>query len=150
VRGLDRSLCIVAVALGGCSFGDWSWDEVARVTAPGGDVDAVLIERNGGATTSFGYEVFVVPRGKSIVQSAENSTASLYGAVRSDSAYGANLRWVAGNELAVEYRDSRQASLRDSVVPLAGRSVRVVLRSGVEDPDAPGGGMLYNLQGRPR
>jgi hypothetical protein len=35
--------------------GEPSKDEVARNTSPTGKVDAVLLETNGGATTSFGY-----------------------------------------------------------------------------------------------
>ena len=76
--------------------------------------------------------------------------ASLYAAVRSDSAYGVNLRWTGADELVVEYQTARQVALRDSAVTLGPRTVHVVLRPGVADPQAPGGGMLYNLQGRPR
>jgi hypothetical protein len=36
-----------------------TFDEVARATNPSGKVDAVLVERNGGATTSFGYNIYV-------------------------------------------------------------------------------------------
>jgi hypothetical protein len=38
-----------------------SRDEVARASSSAGDLDAVLVETNGGATTSFGYFVYVVP-----------------------------------------------------------------------------------------
>ncbi|MBL8397465.1 MAG: hypothetical protein JNL84_04855 [Candidatus Accumulibacter sp.] len=38
-------------------IGEPSKDEVARVVSPSGNIDAVLFETNGGATTSFGYEV---------------------------------------------------------------------------------------------
>lgn len=48
-----------------------SFDEVSRVTSPSGKVDAVLVERNGGATTSFSYEVFVVPKAKSVARRSE-------------------------------------------------------------------------------
>jgi len=40
--------------------GEPSKDEVARDTSPTGKVDALLLETNGGATTSFGYEVYIV------------------------------------------------------------------------------------------
>ena len=51
--------------LSGCIniAGDWHFGETARVTSPDGVVDAVLEEGNGGATTSFSYAIFIVPRG---------------------------------------------------------------------------------------
>jgi hypothetical protein len=57
----NRKLSFLPIALAllaGCSL--VSRDEVARVASPDGRVEAVLIETNGGATTSFGYEVHVV------------------------------------------------------------------------------------------
>jgi hypothetical protein len=142
--------CIIsASAVAACTFwGGSSWDEVARATAPGGLIDAVLIERNGGATTSFGYEVFVVPSGSAVQRDTPGAVASLYGAVRNDNAYGVNLRWQAPGVLAIEYRDAHRAGLNDSVVTVAGQRVRVALRPGVSDPTAPSGGMLWNRQGR--
>lgn len=129
----------LALGLGG------SADEVARSVSPNGEFDAVLVETNGGATTSFGYEVFVLPHGAK-PQSA--SAARLYGATRNAEAYGANLRWVAPSELHVEFKQTRSATLEQPVVVVAGKSVSIALRSGVVDPTAPAGGMLYNLQGR--
>ena len=55
---------IIAFSLSFRDFGEWSFDEVARVLHPQANVDAVLVETNGGATTSFGYEVFVLSRGQ--------------------------------------------------------------------------------------
>ena len=56
--------CVLSsVLLAGCSFTAGSKDEVARSAAPSGDVDGIIVETNGGATTSFGYEVHVVERG---------------------------------------------------------------------------------------
>ena len=63
--------------------------EVARTTSPSGKVDAVLVESSGGATTSFGYAVFVVPAGKSTW--LYKKVASFYDAARSEQAYGVNL-----------------------------------------------------------
>jgi hypothetical protein len=64
---LVRLACaLVRLPLSGCFdiTGKITQDEVARVPGPSGGVDAVLFERNGGATPSFGYVVYVVPRGK--------------------------------------------------------------------------------------
>jgi len=119
-----------------------SRDEVARVTSPDGRVEAVLIETNGGATTSFGYEVHVVEKG----QPTRERVAFLYRAGRNENAYGVNLKWVDDNQVAIEYWDARQQSLERASVNVAGRIIKVSLRSGINDPTAPAGGMLYNLE----
>ena len=119
-----------------------SRDEVVRVLSPDGRIVAVLVETNGGATTSFGYEVRVL--GKDDYNGDE--VAWLYGAARSNNAYGANLRWASDNELLVEYLRAREERLEKSIVHVAGRDVRIALRNGVTDAAAPAGGMLYNLE----
>ena len=119
-----------------------SRDEVARVGSPDGRVDAVLVETNGGATTSFGYEIHIVEKGKSYGE----AVATLYGALRNDNAYGANLRWRTDSELMVEYQQARAEALEKSTVRVAGRIIRISLRPGVSDSNAPAGGMLYNLE----
>ena len=128
-----------------CGRSDVSWDEVARVQSPDAARDAVLIERNGGATTSFGYEVFVVPRDHAVKKGATGALASLYAATRNAQAYGVNLRWQARDTLAVEYLSARDAVVHDSALTRRRDAVRVVLRPGVRDPDAPSGGMRYNI-----
>ena len=141
-----RSLVVALLATATACF-VWSHDEVARVTAPSGDIDAILIETNGGATTSFGYLVYVVPRGASATDSKR--VASLYGATRSDQAYGVNLKWRSSEELAVEYLSAHSEDLLRDSLSITNHTIRVQLVSGVSDPAAPPGGMLYNLQGRP-
>jgi hypothetical protein len=122
-------------------------DEVARVTSPSGHLDAVLIETNGGATTSFGYVAFLVETGRG--PSSGIRVASWYGATRSDQAYGVNLRWRDANTLALEYLTAKEESLERSSALIRGELVRVQLVGGVSDATAPPGGMLYNLKGRP-
>jgi len=121
--------------------------EVARTTSPSGKVDAVLVESSGGATTSFGYAVFVVPAGRSTW--LYKKVASFYDAARSEQAYGVNLRWAGPANLTLEYLTAERADLLLSNVSVAGEQVQVSLRSGVTDPKAPPGGMPYNLEGRP-
>jgi hypothetical protein len=38
--------------------------EVSRLTSPDSHVDAILVEVNAGATTSYYYEVYIAPRGQ--------------------------------------------------------------------------------------
>lgn len=120
-----------------------SHDEVARVVSPDGVLDAVLVESNGGATTSFGYAIFIVPHGK---KAKGSQVAFLYAAVRNSRAYGANLKWDSSTRLAVEYLDAKDEGLEQPVASVSGRKVTVLLRPGVTDPSAPPGGMLYNLE----
>jgi hypothetical protein len=119
-----------------------SRDEVAVVASPDGRLEAVLIETNGGATTSFGYEIWVREKG----HRSGSQVARLYGAVRNDVAYGANLRWTDDSGLWVEYREARTDTLDRPVVRIGGREIRVALRPHVSDPNAPAGGMLFNLE----
>lgn len=125
--------------------GEPSKDEVARVVSPSGNIDAVLFETNGGATTSFGYEVYVVEHG---AQPSGSSAVSLYGAVRNHRAYGANLSWPSSNSLAVEYLSAESANVNTDTQSVGMQAIHVVLREGVTDNAALPGGMLYNLRGR--
>ena len=139
--GPIRTLLLVTVTLVVTSCG--SSDEVARVPSPTLKLDAVLVETNGGATTSFGYLVYIVPRGKTPSQGVE--AAFLYGATRNNQAYGANLKWVEGSRLVVEYRDAQRSELRRESVAIGADTVVVTLRGGVTDSTAAAGGMLFNL-----
>jgi hypothetical protein len=122
-----------------------SKDEVSSVASPDGGLVASLVEVNGGATTSFGYSVLLAEPG---LLGRRQEVASLYGAVRNDSAYGANLRWTGANELSIEFLDAKTSEVLIARPRIAGREVAVVLRPYVRDESAPAGGMLYNLQSR--
>lgn len=122
-----------------------SHEEVARVPAPGGQVHAVLVEVNGGATTDFAYSVRVEAMGG---LGFEQEVAWLYAAHRSDCAYGVNLRWAAPDRLLIEYSNAER--VRTIPAEVAGRGIKVELRPGITDARAPCGGMEYNLRGRPR
>lgn len=140
---LIQSLLVIGLFGVGC--GVVSRDEVARIPSPDRRLEAVLIEVNGGATTSFGYEVRVLATG----DRRGTRVAWLYGAVRSEQAYGANLRWTSEVQLSVEYLRAQEAALDAQRLRIGGREVQIQLRDGVLDPTAPPGGMLYNLRGRP-
>lgn len=141
---MPRTTITALVALAACFSMPISHDEVSRVTSSGGDLDAVLIETNGGATTSFGYLVYVVPHAEKPSDGTE--LVSLDGAGRSDQAYGANLKWEGRSQLAVEYRDAKDVRVRSATAVIGSDTVRILLRDGITDSTAPAGGMLYNLQ----
>jgi hypothetical protein len=139
-------LCAIFVPSCVSIAGDLSFDEVSIVTSPDGRADALLIETNGGATTSFGYLVFVVPKGVRLRSKDEKYLiASLYGATRNNSAYGANLKWPTKEKLLIEHLAAKSSEIIESKVNFAGYEVSVELKSGVADPSALPGGMLYNL-----
>jgi hypothetical protein len=122
-----------------------SKDEVAVAKSPDGRFIAKLVEVNGGATTSFGYLVLLSEPSSA---PKEYEVVNLYGAVRSASAYGANLSWTSPHELTVEYLHAKGTELLNPKLKFGTTEVTVVLRPNVTDATAPPGGMLYNLQGR--
>lgn len=103
-----------------------SFDEVARVSSPDRRADAVLVETNGGATTSFGYYVFVVPSGVKLSERDDKYlVAKLYGAVRNKSAYGANLNWSEKERLKIEFLNARSAELIETTINYGGFDVAI-------------------------
>jgi len=126
----------------GCS----SRNEVLRVTSPDGRLDALLFETDCGTPCSFGYEVELVAKGSR----RGEEVASVDGATRNGHAWGVNVKWLGPDKLSVEYLRAENARLMKQTAAIAGHNVTVSLRSGVNDPAAPAGGMLYNLGGRPR
>ncbi len=117
--------------------------EVARVESPDHALDAVVFETNGGAVTSFGYEVEVMPHRHTLL--GDKEAAYVYGGVRNDSASGVNVRWTGPRALAVEYLHAGVTVVHPRISPLWSSPIDVALDSGVVDPTAPAGGMEYNL-----
>lgn len=131
-------ICLFGAFAVGCA----SHDEVARSPSPDHALDAVVVEGNGGATTSFWYGIYVTEPGAAY--GSGTFVASLYGAIRSETAWGVNLKWKSPTSLDVEYLSAKKASLDRPHPTVNGRRVDVVLRSGVRDPEAKPGGMLFN------
>jgi hypothetical protein len=146
----NATCCLILLVLFGvsCGIGEWSYDEVARVSSPSGQVDAVLIEGNGGATTSFGYQVYVVPGGKKVSRKRDAAVASFYGAIRNESAYGVDLKWDGTDTLASEYLRAKHSQIMKDAVTVAGQQIAITLRSNINNSTAPSGGMLYNLRNK--
>ena len=132
------------LALTGCSglTGLSSRDAVASAASPDGRIRAILLETNGGATTSYGYEIEL----HSALQGGEMPVpvGTLYGAVRSACSYGLNLQWLSSDELAVEFLEADKVVLPDKAV-VSGKTVRITSRAGVSDENAPCGGMLASM-----
>jgi len=148
-KSLLQTIAILSFAALFCLFVMYlvfapSEDEVARVPSPDKKFEAVLTEINGGATTSFGYSIYIVKRGQSTFW--HKSVAYLYGAIRNNNAYGINLKWNNPGELAIEYLKAQSADLIKSNIEIDSSVVKVFLKSDVTDESAPPGGMLYNLK----
>ena len=120
--------------------------EVSRIASPSGGIDAIVIEASTGARSSSSYDVFLVPSQKEHINGVH--VASLYAATRNAKAYGVNLRWEGQGELFIEYLKADAAEILNEQVTIEGQQVRVKLRGGIEDPNAPPGGMLNNLRYR--
>lgn len=134
---------IAVLALTGCKPMA-SHDEVARLSSPGdSNLDAVLVEVNTGATDTFKYDVFVLPKGSAV---PKKPALSLIGATRNEQAYGANLRWQGPTHLRVEYFEARAVQGAAGVIQVGGQDVWIELVQGIRDPEAPPGGMDYNQQ----
>ena len=136
--------CPLVILCIGCNRRPSSY-QVARVASPNGNLEAVLTETNGGATTSFGYDVTVGVKG---TRNAEK-VASLYGAIRNEQAYGVNLSWADNHVLRIQYLRAKSVQDVRKTVDLNGQQVEVVLQSGIVDITAPAGGMQFTLQKQP-
>jgi hypothetical protein len=117
-----------------------SWQEARRLLSPGGGIDAVLAERNGGSPTGFTHEVFVVLNGTA-AQGAK-PVAILAGAARNDSAYGASLQWVGPDTLRIEYLRAERETLLMPELAVGGRRITILLAAGKRDALAPAGRMV--------
>jgi hypothetical protein len=115
-----------------------------RAVSPDGRLTASVFEINGGATTDFAYEVDVSRRWPI---HWDHAVAGFYGAGRSNCAYGVNIRWADRDTLLITYKDAKSTDI-DHAAHLFGRTVRVAVKAGVDDPSAPCGGMEYGQQGR--
>jgi len=121
-----------------------SRDEVLRVTSPSGEMEAVVFEVNGGATTSFAYEVDIED---SRLFGIARKVAYTYGAIRNNKgAYGVTPHWVSDEELHIEYYSSRHDELFSPYQRLFAPPVRVEMKLNINDLTAPAGGMQYNLK----
>ncbi|WP_156167119.1 hypothetical protein [Sphingomonas sp. Ag1] len=131
---------LIAMILSGCGglFGQPSREEVAWANSPDRRTHAILLETNGGATTSFGYVVELHPadhQGERPV-----SAGTLYGATRSECAYGVDLHWLNASTLALRFDSAKKVSVLPSV-NVGGRSIRLVVQAGRQNDAAPCGGM---------
>lgn len=148
---------VIATSIGfsGCAGDIVSSDEVERTTSPGKDYQCVVFERNGGATTSFAYWIYLT-RFESGMNSEKKKKqslgtvkgvriANLYEAAQNDKAYGVKVRWTNSRTIVIECLEAKVLELLTQV-QLDGSEFKVILKKGISDPAAPQGSMLYNIQ----
>lgn len=114
--------------------------DVATIHSPDDRILAIVEETNGGATTSFGYNVYL--RSNSWL-GFRKKAASLYGAVRSECAYGVDVVWKSPTEVEIRYLNVRYSPSVLQSLSIAGQVIDVGVVSGVENPSAPCGGMEH-------
>lgn len=83
----------------GYSLGLVSREEILRIPSPDSMVDAVLMRTDGGATTSFGYYLFIVPAGREPEFGYESFIA--------DHLVGEQIRWREPKFLEIQFDEAR-------------------------------------------
>jgi hypothetical protein len=121
-------------------------NEVARLPSPDNGMDAVVVEQDYNATTSFLYELRIVSRDSPLQSGVP--VASIYGAMRNERAYGINTKWENSSHVVVEFYKSQGVRRTVREINFGGRHVTIELKPGVFDPTAPPGGMAYNRNKR--
>jgi hypothetical protein len=91
-------LTIISLLLNGCSD-PVSYKEISRTTSPDSVVDAVIIESDAGATTSFAYSLYIVPKGGNFKKGYESFI--------SDHIDGLRVFWKQDRFLIIEYNKGR-------------------------------------------
>ncbi len=76
-----------------------SLEEVERVTSPDNKVDAVIIKKNYGATASFIYDIYIVPKGKKVDLGKPE--------FRADHVEKLSLNWSQNKLLQIKYKNAR-------------------------------------------
>ncbi len=122
--------------------GGVSHEERAWANSPDEKTHAILIETNGGATTTFGYLVELHPsdhRGQKPVRVAD------FYRVNSQCEYGLHMRWRDANTLVLGFVSADQMHVSKSA-DVGGKDVRIIVEAGEGEYTDPCRGM----KGRPR
>ena len=73
-----------------------------RVKSPDGEVDAVLMKSDGGATTSFSYSLFLLPKGTS-----RKKLSLDYSQLIADRAESLKITWIENKILQIDCKSAR-------------------------------------------
>lgn len=134
-----------AVLLGACGL--CAQDEVARVPSPDGVLEAVVVRLNCGATTNYGYSVYLVAKGRIVAERVDwpvikrtrvafIDNASKESSISSEKyawAHGLDVHWLAMDQVAIEYSSARKSTVEPTFVA-DDRTVHIEIHEGIEYP----------------
>jgi hypothetical protein len=94
------------LSVSACLSFEWEYEEKNRILSPDQMVEALIVEGNGGATTSFVYWVYIVPKGLKFEKDA--AAFKPEGAVFSgDHLADFKVTWKEPNQLEIGYKQAR-------------------------------------------
>lgn len=98
-------LCLLVTSLlfSGCDI--VQKEEISRIKSPDAVVDAVLLRTNAGATTSFGYFLYIVPSGGKPMKDKE--------VLRADHVKNLKLYWKHPKFLEIHYDKGRICNFKN-------------------------------------
>jgi hypothetical protein len=106
----------VALLLGGCSEGQR--DEISRIAAPGGNVEAVLMKKQSHATASTPYELFLVQKDSRVGGDA---------LLLADQVDNIRLVWRSPKLLEIQYKTARIFHFRNFWSPSDGQASSTII-----------------------
>jgi hypothetical protein len=94
------------------------YEELLRLPSPDSRVDAVLMQGNAGAMSSFSYDLYVVPVGHAI--SEKDIVANTFPAVFSaEKMSGEKIKWLMNRVLEIKYTKAQIGMFRNQVCPIS-------------------------------
>lgn len=90
-------LFLAVLTINGCDLIETI--EISRLKSPDSMVEAVLIRTNAGATTSYGYHLYIIPFGKKIKNE--------YEVFRADRVDSLDIYWKENNFLEIKFKKAQ-------------------------------------------
>jgi hypothetical protein len=135
VVGLAAFAVVMVYVVGSFLF---SKTDVATIFSPDNETIAIVEETNGGATTSFGYNVYLKANS---VSGDRRKAAALHGAVRSECAFGVDVVWRNPEKVEIRYLSSKSEPDYAESLLVGTKAIDIELVTGVTNPSARCGGM---------
>lgn len=114
--------------------------EVRKLASSDENIFATLMEINGGATTAYGYRIYL-ESGDLLDFCFKKEIAFLYAATRNLCASGADLQWTSDNTILIKYLSARFTRVPAETVEFCGKTITVKLVPNTVTPEATCGAM---------
>jgi hypothetical protein len=110
-------MCLRESTIFGLILPSMEYKEDMRLTSPDEKVDAVLIQGNAGATESFYYYLYVVPRGSKISEKDIHKSRykEVFVATKMESQ---TVAWLKNKTIEIKYNKARIAFFCNHIAPL--------------------------------